>query len=119
MSRLGRPEKLNAKSFGEHKLRFGSLTIQYFLVLLGFSWAPILTLVLLGSQTPKSRHTEHGRRHGAANRAGLGLIGLRRFPIVAHRLKPNFGLHLKDLKQRLSLQQQIGIMNGPMKSSWW
>jgi hypothetical protein len=54
-------------------------------------------------------------RHGAANRAGLGLIGLRRFPIVAHRLKPNFGLHLKDLKQRLSLQQQIGIMNGPRR----
>ena len=54
-------------------------------------------------------------RHGAANRAGLGLIGLRRFPFVAHRLKPNFGLHLKDLKQRLSLQQQIGIMNGPRR----
>jgi hypothetical protein len=37
------------------------------------------------------------------------LIGLRRFPIVAHRLKPNFGLHLKDWKQ------QIGIMNGPRR----
>ena len=54
-------------------------------------------------------------RHGAANRAGLGLIGLWCFPIVAHRLKPNFGLHLKDLKQRLSLQQQIGIMNRPRR----